>query len=158
MYRYDTVLNTRGVFDDAGNQRAELIRRRVAYRIRDIQRGRPGFDHLAENFIKKLGIAAPSVFGAELNIRAQGAGICNHLNGSRQHLFSRHLELVTHVNLRGSQEGVDARPGGVADSLPGFVDIIPGCARQTADHRSLRPVMWITDLYRDATNGFKIIC
>ena len=58
---------------------AEFIRRGVADRIGDVERGRAGLDGRFQHLVQEFRIAAPGVFRAELDIRAQAAGIGHHL-------------------------------------------------------------------------------
>ena len=53
------------------------------------------------------------------------------------HVLARGLELVLDVDVAGGDEGVDARPLGVLDRVPGGVDVLRVRARQAADDRSV---------------------
>ena len=53
------------------------------------------------------------------------------------HLLRRHLQFVLHMQRAGGEEGVDARPRGVAQGLPGAIDVGAVGARQPGDRRIL---------------------
>ena len=131
--RDDAVFDAGRVLHDAGDERAKLVGRGVADRVRDVERGGPGLDRFAQHQVQKLRLAAPGVFRAELDVLAQAARIAHHLDTLLHHLLAVHLELVFHVNLGRGEEGVDARAGRVLDGLPGFVNVVLGGARQAAD-------------------------
>jgi hypothetical protein len=57
-----------GVLRDAADEGAELVGRRVADGVGDVQRRRAGADGADEHLVEEVGRAAPRVFGAELDV------------------------------------------------------------------------------------------
>ena len=110
---------------------------RVAHCVGDIDRASPCLDGGLDRGHQEIPVGAGGVLGAPLHIDAHGFGVGDRGLDLLEHLVPRHLQLVFHVQIRGRDEGVDARLLGVFDGAVGPVDIAQRRARQPADHRIL---------------------
>ena len=151
--RDDHILRARHILSDAADQPAELARQGVARRIRDVQRGRAGLDRHLEHLVEEFGIGAARVLGRELDVGAQAAGVRHRLAGALQALLAADLELVRQVDVRGREEGVDARPFRLAHGVPGAIDVALAGARQPGDDRR---VFELTHLARNPAHRLEI--
>ena len=104
---------------------AVFARRGIAHGVRQIDRGGAGTDGGAHDFKQKLELGAAGVLGGELHILGIGFGLPHGLIHGGQHFARTHAQLVLHVNGAGGDERMNARLSGLADGLPGAVDVFP---------------------------------
>ena len=128
---------------DAGDQRAELVGRRVADGVGDVERRRAGADRDVEHLVEERGIAAPGVLGRELDVAAERARVADHLRDAREHLVARHAQLVLHVEIARSRGRCGCAGAAPAHALPRVLDVRLRGARERADDRRVvqRPAL-----------------
>ncbi len=146
------VLAAFHVLAQIADQLAELFGRGVADGVGDVQRRRAGPNGDGQHLDQELGVAAAGVFGAELDVVAQAAGVLHHVADRFEHLVGRHAQLVLHVDFTGGEEGVDARPHRALDRLPGFVDVVLVGPGQAGDDGRRAGIALAVDAWR-AANG-----
>jgi len=121
----------------------------VADRVGQVHGGGPGVDRRLEYAAQVVAVAARAVFGRELHVVREGLGVRHGVDGGLNDLVAAHLELVLEVDVGGGDEGVDARPDGLPDRLPGAVDVRPGGAGEGGDLGLLQPA-------RDLGDGLEV--
>ena len=92
------------------DQLAELLRHRVADRVRDVDGGRALLDHRLQHAAEEVEVGARAVLGRELDVRAGVLREAHRELRLLEHLLGRHAQLLLHVQRAGGDEGVDA-PG-----------------------------------------------
>jgi hypothetical protein len=137
MHRDDAVLDPRDVREHARDQFAELSRLGIAHRVGHVERGRPGGYGCGEHLVEKIRIGAAGVLGAEFDVGAALASIGDHLEGLGENLLAGHAQLVLEVNVRGRDEGMNARMGCGRNRVPRGVDVARIGPAQTRNHRAV---------------------
>ena len=114
-----------------------LVRHRVPDRVGDVDRRRALLDRRLHDLGHELHVGAASVLGRELDVVAVLLGVRDGRARLSDDVLARGHELALDVDVGGRDEGVDARPLGVLDRVPGGVDVGRRRAREAADHRPL---------------------
>jgi len=114
------------VIDNISNQVCKLFGHGIAHGVRKIDCCGAGGNSGLENPTKKVPVTARSVLGRKLNIVGKGFGIFYGFHSSFYRLLPGHFQLVFQVEVGCGNEGVNPWFGGMADGLPGTVDIIFG--------------------------------
>ena len=129
--------------------RVVLARHRVADRVGHIDRRGALVERDLDHLGHVLDVRARAVLRRELDV----VGVLARLRDRRADLpldvLARGLQLVLDVHVAGGEEGVNPRPLGVPDRLPGGLDVLLGRARQTADHGAF-------DLSRDRLHRLEV--
>ena len=99
MDRKDHVFNAGYMVDDACDNAPKLVWGRVTDGVRDIKRGRAGFDGLLQHHVQKIGIASAGVFRAKLDVITKRTRVLHHLNHPLDDFFRIHAQLVFHMDL-----------------------------------------------------------
>ena len=113
-----------------------LGRHRVADGVGDVDRRRALLDGDRAHLGRELDVGAGGVHGGELDVVAVPLCVGDRGAGLALDVLAGGLQLVADVDVRRRDEGVDARPGGVADRVPGRVDVLDVGARQTGHNRA----------------------
>ena len=108
MHREHGALDARHVRAQIADALEHLRRRRVADRVRNIQRAGAGVEHGAEHFGEVVGLGADRVFGGEFDVVAQLARAADRGDRGVDHLRLAHVELVLAMQRAGGEEDVDA--------------------------------------------------
>ena len=115
----------------------ELLGHGIADRIGDIDGAGARLDRALDGAAEEIMLAARAVLARPFDVVAEIARVADAVDHRLMHRLGLHLQLVLHVQRRGRDEGVDARPGGVLHRFPAAVDVAPAGARQAADGRVL---------------------
>ena len=129
----DGPVDVGGVGAHVGDQVGKFLGDGIADRVGQIDGRRAGVDGGLEDFAEVVAVAPRPVFGGEFHVVRIRLGVFHRGDGVCQNLLAGFLQLVLQVDVRGGDEGVDPRFGGMADGLPGPVDIRLGCPRQAGD-------------------------
>ncbi len=116
--------------DDAADQRAVFLGRRVADGIGNVDRARSGGDHRLRDLLQEIGIGARAVLRRKFDVVDVAASQFDRGHGFVEHLLLGFLELVLEVDIAGGDEGVDARALGMRQGLGGALHIERAAARQ----------------------------
>jgi hypothetical protein len=119
-----------------GQEIGVLQRHRVANRVGDVDRRRALVDRGLAHLGGEFELGAGRVHRRELDVIDVLLGVRDGGAGLPEHVLARALELVLDVDVRGRDEYVDPRPGGIADGVPGGVDVADVRAGQSRDHRA----------------------
>ena len=114
-----------------------LLGGRVADRVGDVDHRGPLLDRDRADLGGELDVGTGRVHRRELDVVAVGLGEGDGRAGLTLDVLAVGLELVLDVDVGGRDEGVDTRPGGIADRPPGGVDVGLVGAGEAADHRAL---------------------
>src|SRR6185503_624981 len=87
---------------------AELLRHRVADRVRDVDPRRALADRDLEHAAEEIRLRAARVLGRELDVRAGVLRVADRELGLLDHLLGGHAQLLLHVDRAGGEERVDA--------------------------------------------------
>ena len=123
--------------------------RRIAHRVGQVDRRRPGVDRGFHRPAQEIRIRPRRILGRPFDIAAQVAGMADRKTDRFQHLFRRLVQLHLHVQRRGGDEGVDARVACALQRRPGPFDIGRGGAGQAGDDGGVAHV-------GDGLHGFEI--
>jgi hypothetical protein len=96
---------------------------RVADRVREIEDRRSGGNGRLGDFAQEPDVRPGGVFAGEFDVGAERPGIFDRGDGVLQDLGARLLELVRKMDVRGRDEGMDARLLRPLDRFPGPVDV-----------------------------------
>src|SRR3954470_5314718 len=126
-----------------------LVRHRVPDGVRNVD----GRRTLVERDLHHLGgvleVGARGIHRRELHV----VGVLLRVRDRRArlalHVLARRLELVLDVDVARRDEGVDARPLGIPDRVPGGVDVLEARAGEPADARAV-------DLARDRLHRLEV--
>ena len=121
--------------DDVADEIAELLRRREADGVGDVDGGGPGLHRRLEHLAHELDLGAGGVLGRELDVGRVRLGPGDGGGGLLLHDIGSHPEHGLHVDLTGRDEDVDAVALGVPDGFPAAVDVGERGSGQTGDHR-----------------------
>ncbi len=113
-----------------GEDAENLVRRRIADGVRDIQRGGACLGDFAADLVQKVGLGANGVLGRKLDLVEQLRRIGDAAHADFQHLVARLLQLGGAVDRRGGQKDVDARALGGLQGAGGGVEVAFQAARQ----------------------------
>ena len=136
-----TVRAEHCVFDPAHfaleprEQRADLIRRRIAHRIRDIDRGCARFDHGRQRLDQEFRFGADCVFGGKFHIVTKFPRAAHGIEAGLQYLLAAHVEFVPTMDRTGREKNVDARVLRLFRRPRNRFDIAELRARQAANDR-----------------------
>ena len=151
--RPDDAVGAVGVLHQVPEQVGVLDRHVVADRVGDVQGGGALGDGQRENLDHEVRVGAAAVLGAELDVVAERPGVRDHVADLAQYLLAGHAQLALHVQVRGRDEGVDPRLCGIADPLPGLVDVLAPAAGEPRDDRSVAA----SDLPRDPPYALQVV-
>ena len=131
------AIDVRHVLVQRGDQRAELLRDRVADGVGDVDRRRTLVDRCLEQLVDELRVGAGGVHRRELDVGAvplgPGDGGARHLH----HVLAVLAQLVRHVDLARGDEDVDPRRLRLRDRVPARLDVVRVRACEAGDHRAL---------------------
>ena len=127
------VLRADDVLTQKADQLRHLLRRGVADGIGDVQRRRTRRDGVGVALGEEGVVGAGRVLGGELDVRALGVGVADHLRDRREHLLARHAQLVLHVDVARGKEDVDAGMPGLLHRVPRGVDVALRAAGEGGD-------------------------
>src|SRR5215211_334244 len=102
----------------------ELGRRRVADGVGDVDDVGPGLDSRGHHLGKVPDVRTGGVHRRELHVLAEALRETHCLSSPLQYVLAVRAHLVLDVQIRGSDEGVDARPRGPLHSLPGALYVL----------------------------------
>ncbi len=134
---------------DAGEEVADLVRRGVADRVRQVHRGRAGVDDRLDHPAQEVEVAARGVLGRELHVGRVAPGEAHRFDRRLQALLARHPQLGLQVQIRGGDERVDAALLGRLQRPGGAFEVGLVAAREAGDHRP-------PDLGRDGAHGLGV--
>ena len=123
------------LFLQAGDEPDVLRRRRVADRVGDVDGRRAGVDDRFDHLGQVGRVRAGGIFGAELHVGAQRAGVLHAGDRHGQRVLAGHAELVLQVDVGRGQERVDARVPGALERFPGAIDVAGQRAAQARHDR-----------------------
>ena len=115
----------------------EFLGHGITDRIRHIDRRGAGLDGGLDHFPEEIQFRARSVFGRELDVLAQAAGILHALDRGVDDLLFRHAELVLAMDRTRGQEHVDARFRRHFHGTPDLVDVLAVATRESGNDRAL---------------------
>jgi hypothetical protein len=121
---------------DAAEEILQLVRRRVANRIRQVDRRAPHLDHRFDDAAQEIEVAARGVLRRELHVEGVLACVADRLDGRFHALLARHAQLGLQVQIRGGDEGVNAGLRRRLDRPRGALEIGAMAARQAGDDRT----------------------
>ncbi len=113
----------------------EFLGHGVADRVGDIDGARPGLDRALDRAAQEVVLGAGAVLARPFDIVAEIAGVGDAVDDRLMHLRGLHLELVFHVQRRGRDEGVDARPRGMPHRFGAAFDVAAAGAGEAAHRR-----------------------
>mmetsp|Transcript_11203 Transcript_11203/g.28731 ORF Transcript_11203/g.28731 Transcript_11203/m.28731 type:complete len:415 (+) Transcript_11203:471-1715(+) len=156
---YDGAVDAGRVGLDRGDEAAELVRQVPACGVGDVKCGGACLDDSAQDAVQKLGVAAPRVLRAELDVgAAEAAQVAHSRDGVLHHLVRRHLELELHVDFRGGDEGVHARLGGALHRVPCALQVRELGAGEAADDGHVAVgARLVAHLDRDLPHRLKVV-
>ena len=125
------------------------MRHRVPDGVGDVDRGRALVDRDLQHLGRELDVGAGRVHRRELDVVTQRPRVRDRRARHALDVLTRVLHLVLDVDVRGRDEGVDARAFGVLERSPGGVDVTGESACEPRDHR---PV----DLARDGLDRLEV--
>ncbi len=134
---YDRAIDVPHVLPEVSDSLCELVRGRVADGIGDVDGRGPGVDHPLHHLREKIELGAGGVLGRELDVITELARYLHPLDRAPDDLLFRHLQLVLAVDRARRQENVDPGALSFLQRFPRALDVHPGSARETRDHRSL---------------------
>ena len=131
--REDRVRERGDALAQANQQAEELLRRRVAHRIGNVDdvraRGDGGFHRAAE----EVGIGPGGVLGGKLDVGGERAGEGDHPADLRKAVLAGHAQLLRQVQVARCEERVDARAFGALQRFGGAADVLFQRAGETGD-------------------------
>src|SRR5215203_2260897 len=127
----------------------ELDRRRVAYRVGDVDHVGPCLDGRGDDLGEVAYVRARRVHRGELDVLAEVLGEGHRLAGPPQDVFPVGAHLVLYMQVAGAYESVDAWPLCPLHSLPGTHDVLLVDAGEACDPRSF-------DLRGDAAHRLEV--
>ena len=113
-----------------------LVGDRVPDGVGDVDRRRPLIDRDLADLGRELELGSRGIHGRELDVVRVLLGVRHRGSRLALDVLSGGLQLVLDMDVRGRDEGVDPRPGGVADRTPGGVDVGHVGPGQAGDHRA----------------------
>src|SRR5262249_30726341 len=96
--------------DNAANDAGVFVGRRVADRIRDVDRTRSGGDHRLRDSFEEVRLGTGAVLGRELDIIDVPPGQLDGRHSFIKHLVLSLFELVLEMDRAGREEGMDTGP------------------------------------------------
>ena len=111
------------VTDNVANQIGEFFRYGIADRVGEIDGGGAGGNSGLENATQEITVTAGAVLGRKFDVVRERLRIFDRVNGPLENCIARHLQLVFEMNVGCGDEGVDAGFSGMANGLPGTIDI-----------------------------------
>ena len=133
----DRLLDIGHVLLQVPEDRPELLGRRVAHRVGDVDRGGSRVDRLFDHFAEKIQLGACRVLRRELHVVAVPGRPAHHLDGRCDDLRLVHLQLELAVDRAGGQEYVEASLLGILQRRPRTIDVLDPTPRQAANRRSV---------------------
>src|SRR5207245_4286643 len=118
--------------------------------VGNVDRRRALLDRGLDDLGHELDVGAASVLGGELDVVAVLLRVRDRRSRLPEHVLASGLELTLDVDVRGGDEGVDARALGVLDGVPGCVDVLRRRAREAADRGTL-------DSLRDRLDRLRVV-
>ena len=149
VHREHDVAQARHALVEAGQEGRVLLRHRVADGVGDVDRRRALVERDLDDLGREVEVGARGVHRRELDVVAELARLRHRGPGQALDVLARALQLVDDVDVRGRDEGVDARALGVAHRLPRALDVGGIGARQAGDHGSM-------DLAGDRLHGLEV--
>ena len=136
MHGEDHVTQRRHLFVEPAHQRRPFLRRGVAHRVGDVDRGRARLDGGGDDLSQELLLGAAGVHRRELDVGAERASRLHRVDGALQDLLWR-LRPADHAPMqgRGADEGMDARVPGRRDGLGAAQDVLVRPDARQARHR-----------------------
>ena len=122
--------------EHGGEERLDLVWRRVPHRVGQVDRRRPGVDHVFDDAAQEVDVAARRVLRGELHIVRVVAGQADGSDRRVVARLARHVELALEVQVRRGDERVNARPGGGSQGAAGPLDVARARPGQTGDDRT----------------------
>ena len=125
--------------------RLVLVRHRVADGVGHVDRGRALVDRDLDHLGHELDVGARAVLGRELDVVGVLLRVGDGGAGLALHVLLGRLELALDVDVARGDEGVDARPLGVLDRVPGGVDVLNADVRarpQMTGPSTSRAIAW----------------
>jgi hypothetical protein len=127
----------------------ELLRNGVTHRVGDVHRARAGLDGGLDAAAEEIAIGARGILRRPFHILAEIAGMGDAVDDRLMHRIGLHLQLELHMQRAGGDEGVDARASGLAQGLPGTVDVLAAGAGKPGDCQ-------IAQILRHPAHGLEI--
>ena len=116
----------------------EFLRRGIAHRIGDIDRGGAVRDGRFDCKTQEIPLCPRRILRRPLHVVGEAAGMSHRGRDRFDHRVRAHLKLVLHVNRTGGDEGVNAETLRRLERFGRAVDVFQSGAGQSADHRVLR--------------------
>ncbi len=123
--------------DHGPEEVGDLIRRRVADRVRQVDRPGAGGDDRLDQPAQKIEVASGRVLGGELDVVGAGARAGHGGHGGGEAGLAGHPELALEVEIRRRDERVDAAAARRGNCPCGPVDVTRRAPRQRRDDGTL---------------------
>ena len=133
----DRLLDVGYVLLEVPEDRSELLGRRVAHRIGDIDRRRPRVDRLFDNFTEKIQLGPCRILRRKLHVVAVLRRATHHLDSRLDDLRLVHLQLELTVDRTGGQEHVQPPPLGILERRPRTINVLNPTPSQAANRRAV---------------------
>src|SRR5262249_10931915 len=130
-----------------------LVGHRVADGVGDVDSRRAFVDRDLAHLGGELDVSAGGVHRRELDVLQVLPGVRHRGPRLPLDVLPRGLQLVANVDVRGGDEGVDARTGGVPYGVPGGVDVGHVGARQAGDDWTFDPAGDLLHRFEVARGG-----
>jgi hypothetical protein len=113
----------------------DLVRRRVADGVGQVDRAGAGLDHRLDHAAQEVHVAAGGVLGRELHVERVVARVAHRLDRGLEALLAADAELGGQVQVGRGDERVDAAALGRLDRPHRLLEIGPMTAGQAGNHR-----------------------
>ena len=126
-----------------------VVRRGVANRVRQIDRGGARFDRGCDQLRQEIDVAAGGIFRGKLHVIHITARQPDRRRGVVEGLLAGHLQLYLEMQIRTGEKCMDARPLGELQRMGGALYIERAGTGERSDHRA-------ADRLTDRTDGLEI--
>ena len=124
--------------EDGAEELEDFIRRGVADRVRQVDRGGSCLDNRLDDPTEKVEIAPRRVLGRELDVVGVPAGLCHRGDGGVEALLAADVQLAFEMQVRSGDERVNAAilPG--RERFAGAFDVVWAASRQGSHHGAIK--------------------
>ena len=123
--------------DDLLEELTDLVRRRVADRVGQVDGRGAGVDDPFDHAAQKITIAPRRIFRRELHIVGERSRQLHRFDGGGEAIVVRHPQLRGQVQVGGRKKRVNARSFCGRQRLAGLLDVLPPRPRERGDHRAV---------------------
>jgi hypothetical protein len=131
------LVGARHTTGDGAEELRDLVGRRVADRVGQVDRLGAGLDDRFDDLPQKRRIGAGRVLSRELHVVGMLARQLDRRHGQAQALLARDAQLALEVQVGSRDEHVDAAARRRRQRPAGLLDVLGMAARQRRDHRPL---------------------